>query len=279
MNAIFKDSEYQQISKLLFDIVQSVKGQKVSNYDMGLLNSTRVLWAHTITAYHIKHGSKLYEPYEVELAPYLHNFLSLGSIARSIIDTYLNIFETFIEPQTDDEKEYAHCIFELRGFRIRETNIIHIKPNLSRLPIWKEKLDSIEEIKNRILNTDFFKNLTPKQQNSTFKKGDRFYREGERSQIQRFIKAGLSVKLMSPLYALYSDYTHGGAVGSAQLGQSDDEAIEINMATSMALIMIVMARLILDLVNKFPSAKSTYDKSSLDIIGLMLNLINLGSVK
>ena len=71
------------------------------------------------------------------------------------------MFEVFFEPPTDDEREFQHALWLLSGFAIRErtgpTEIIDDK----RIA---QSQQEIEEMRDRIRNTNKFASLSDKQQ-------------------------------------------------------------------------------------------------------------------
>jgi len=164
----------------------------------------------------------------------------------------LTLFEVFFEPKTEDELSFRHAHWQLSGFKIRE-GLVPSDP-VPQDQVYRSQQE-IEEMRTRIKSTKVYASLTPKQQKQVLK-GNKL----PRSRADRAKAAGFSADFYNIVYAYESGYVHADGLSGAQIMQAGTKTEQLQyIDRSMCLVMIVLAKMILDYASKFPETKEVCD--------------------
>jgi len=179
-----------------------------------------------------------------------YDFPSVTVLARSVLETYLTMFEVFFEPTNDDELKFSHALWQLSGFAIRE------KFPISDPEYQKQAADfqrEIEAMRDRIKSTEKFKSLSSGEQRTVLK--------GKRKRDwTRARAAGFGEQTIRQIYSYQSAYVHADGLSGAQIvslptAQDQIEFIEMQMR----IVMIVLSKMIIQYAKKFPESRAICD--------------------
>ncbi len=120
---------YLEVMNLMVAVVQSLKGKEVDWRLSDLWQLAAKLFFHVVSIYWLRQGSRA-PVSSSQGEAVIYDFASVSVLARTILDTYFTMFEVFFEPANDDDLEYAHALWQLSGFIIRE-NYIPSDPSLT----------------------------------------------------------------------------------------------------------------------------------------------------
>jgi hypothetical protein len=254
-------SDYLQILDLVFDAAQSIKGKISIDYRMPDCQQLATkLYFHAATVYHLRQGTKAPVPIDIKDGSSFFDFASVAVLTRAIIDAYFTLFEVFFAPISDDEKEFRYQLWLLSGFVIREKYLPKDPSMQDRIE--RSKLD-IQNMRNRISSTQYFKTLSTKQQKYVLK-GKRIPRNWEKVAQS----AGFGENSIKQMFSYYSGYTHSDGLSGTQIITADTrESQSDHIEYSMRIIMMIMSKMILNYCSLFPESQkacelklSSYEK-------------------
>lgn len=205
------------------------------------------LFFHAATIYWLRQGTKAPLP-SLEEGAFFYDFPSVTVVTRAALETFLTLFEVFLEPTTEDEAEFNHALWQLSGFIVRE-DFVPSDPTLQDRVSNSQK--EIQQMRTRLRRTKKFNSLTPGQQKDVLR--------GKRKTDWRKVAraAGFGEQTIRRWYAYYSGYVHadglsGAQIVSAQTGQDQIEFIQTHMLT----VMVMLSKLIIGYAGKFPEARA-----------------------
>lgn len=240
--------EYLELLNLVFEVAQSLKGKIASDPYLPHCQQLAIkLFYHAATIYQLRQGTRIPVPYSTQGSSFF-DFPSVTVLARTVIETYLTMFEVFFQPATDDDFEFNHALWQLSGFIIRE------KYPISDLEYQEQMVDSkeeIEEIKERIKNTQKFETLKSGEQRSVLK--------GKRRRDWSYVarEAGFGEQFIRQVYGYQSGYVHADGLSGAQIESlpTREEQIEF-IEIQMRIVQVVLAKMVVQYAEKFPEAQS-----------------------
>ena len=189
----------------------------------------------------------------IEAQTDFYDHTSIAVLTRTVLETYLNQYEVFFEPTSDDEREFRFHLWRLRGFLLVE-NTVPVNPEMQ--PQYDAAKDQISQVKERIQNTEAFARLSRKDQKEVLKKGER-----KRNMETRLIAAGFSGKPLKKMYDYYCSHTHADGLSGLQvLNASGSKKDQISLTnTHMQVVIMVLAKTVLDYAHRFSEAKAVCD--------------------
>ncbi len=247
--------EFPSVLKLLYLTVNSLRGAALP--DPRWIDCERLsakVFLHAATVKHLLRGTRI-DVDESKPDGYATDLSSIIVITRAAIATYLNLFEVFFEPTTDDLFEYRHAVFQINGFKLRETYIPY-RPDALVEKRLKENDEALENMRERVRRTKAFSELKPGQQNSSLS-GVIYPR---RSLIDIAVSAGFLKSLIEQEFAYFSAFIHGDALSVAQVGIATSTERRQLTFPAQILLMMVMSKLILHYYNAFEQARVICDK-------------------
>jgi hypothetical protein len=246
-------SEYLSLLDLVYDVAQSIKGTKPTDYKMPDCQQLATkLFFHAATIYYLRQGTKAPVPKALVRGSSFLDFASTAILTRAILETYLTLYEVFFEPISDDEKEFRYQLWLLSGFVIREKYIP--SDPLMQVKVIQSKQD-IQNMRNRISVTKYFKSLSRKKQKDVLK-GKRMQRNWE--DVAK--AAGFGEISIKQMYGYFSGFSHSDGLSCTQIVTAttkQDQLIYID--TQMRIILMVMSKMILNYCEYFSESKKACD--------------------
>lgn len=231
-------SEYLQLLDLLYQVAQSLKGKTYPDSRIHDCNRLALkLFFHAATLLWLKQGTRA--PVPEPDGAYFYDIASSAVITRSALETYLTMYELFFEPISDDEREFRYAVWILSGFVIRN-DILTSDPTLIAM-------------RKRIRNTTTFASLSSKQQRLVLEKGKKLSKDFKK----RTKAAGFSPIIFRRMNQYLSSYVHSDGLSATQIIDADTpEKQQGYIKNYMNLVMMVMAKMILEYRKLFPSAEA-----------------------
>jgi hypothetical protein len=254
-------AQYPDLLDFAYQVINSLKGTQPD--DARWVDCQRLstkIWLHAVTINHLRGGSNV-TLRDFKDGAHIKDFASVMVITRSMLETYLTLFEVFFESKDVDLLEYRHAVYQIDGFAIRE-NQIKRKPNayfdISELPKIEHQIREIEDMRDRVKKTQHYQTLDKNQRDSSLK-GSLCPKRGIEVVAE---SAGFKSSFFQKAYVILCSYTHGDALSVAQIHDAKtDEERDAYMRLSMATAMMVLSRLILNYAEKFPQAKVIFDSN------------------
>lgn len=242
-------NEYLQLLDLTYQVVDSLKGK--THPDPRYYHCNRVatkLFFHSATIYWLRQGTK--GPVPPPEGAFFYDFASVAVITRTAVETYLTMYELFFEAITEDEREFRHALWLLSGFVIRESLVPGGAADRAKVADLQRE---IEELRDRIRNTATFAALTDGQKRRALQ-GKRIPRKFE----DRAKAAGFGPKYTRLISQQYlSGYVHSDGLSAAQVSEAETKEKQIEyIEGGMWLVMMAMAKMILEYKRLFPSAEA-----------------------
>lgn len=241
------DREYLSLLALLYQTADALKGKKAADSRLPDCEQLAAkLFVHCSTIYLLSKGTRVPVP-EVGYTDFVDHS-SITVIARAALEAYLTLFEVFVEPKTDDEREYRHACWLLSGFVLRENWKLSDHRLEERLA---ESRRQIKEMRERIKGTHAYKGLTSKQQRSVL------CGKQQRGEMKlRLRRAGFGERFWRKVYAYQSGHVHADGLSATQiLSASTTQDQDMLVEPSRLVAMVAMSKMILDYVSMFPEAR------------------------
>lgn len=243
--------DYLRLLDLTYEVAQSLKGKPATDPCMPDCQKLAIqLFYRAATIHQLRDGTKIPVPYSTGGSNF-YDFPSVTVLARSVLETYVTMFEVFFEPTNDDELKFSHALWQLSGFAIRE------KFPISDPEYQKQAADfqrEIEAMRDRIKSTEKFKSLSSGEQRTVLK-GKR-----KRDWTSTARAAGFGEQTIRQIYSYQSAYVHADGLSGAQIvslptAQDQIEFIEMQMR----IVMIVLSKVITQYAKMFPESRATCD--------------------
>ncbi len=244
---LFTIDEYLQVLDLSYNVAQSLKGKPSEDPHLPDCQQMALkLFMHCASCYWLSLGTKA--PVAKSAGGTIFfDFASIAVIARAALDTYLTLFDVFVDPASDDEFEFRHASWQLSGFIVRE-GLEPTDPSLKEAAI--EAGHDIEHLRDRIRSTETYKALTKKQKRNVLK--------GWRTRNWKGIalSAGFGPQFIKRIYSYYSGYVHADGLSGVQImGAKTAEEQKFHIVMHMFTLLLVMSKMILDYEGKFEEAE------------------------
>lgn len=213
------------------------------------------LYFHAATVHWLRHnGTRCPVPGPMATGSHFFDFASVQVIARSVLETYLTMFEVFFEPTGDDERSFRHAHWQLSGLVVREGLLFENTVSLDRV---FQSQQEIETLRERIRNTSRFASLTPKQQAQVLEG-----RKLNRSRADLAKAAGFSEDLLGMVYSYQSGYVHADGLSGMQIMASTTQEEQIRFIDSSMRVAIMpsLSKMILSYATTFPQARAVCER-------------------
>ncbi len=240
--------DYLELLDLTFRVANSLKGKPAPNHRIPDCNKlAQKLYFHAATVYWLNQGTNA--PVPIPEGTHIFDFASVAVITRSILETYLTMFELFFEPTTEDEQEFRHASWLLTGFLIREKYISDHPREKAALGNW---LYEVEELRLRIQKTSYFATLSARMQKRCLD-GDLL----NKSFGKQLEAAGFAPHFTLRAHRYLSGYVHSDGLVADQIKKAKSEEEQKSyIRSNMHLIMMVMSKMIISYKKMFPSAEA-----------------------
>lgn len=247
---------YTEMIDFTYQVINSLKGAQDDWRRMRCHDLATKLFFHAATIGELRNGTNL-NLSNYKNGAHIVDFPSLTVLARACLDTYLRMFEIYFEQMPEDEFDYRHAVYELQGFLIRERHIPQ-NPDPSLQKRVEETLLRIDDMRNRVKNTKFFQGLNDTQQKQSLKG----YIYPKRDWGKLAISAGFGQKFIGKVYAYQSAYVHADSLSVAQISEATtDELRNSYVETCVGIVMMILARMIMNYIHRYPKAKKAYDQN------------------
>lgn len=209
------DQEYLFLMELYFRVVDSIRGQTITEEDKWLFEAEVLgakLFNHVGTIHYLRNGTILSLPGHQPKTYIDHSSISI--IARAAFETYLTFYFLFCDFGIPiEERCFRHSIWKLRGFLDRQNFKAVRKENLPKL---EQEKKLATELITKIERSSAFKTLHAKKQNLA-KKGE--WRLGLHWADVASI-AGFNKEIFRDVYNHLCSYSHSGGLSALQIGQA-----------------------------------------------------------
>jgi hypothetical protein len=245
--------EYLDLLDLAYDVAQAIKGRKTADRRLPACQQLATkLYMHAASIYWLSQGTRAPVPRALSTGTDFCDFPSIAVLTRAILETYLNLYEVFFEPVSEDEREFRYQIWLLSGFAVREMH----RPSdpVSASQVAQSRAEN-QEIRRKLSHTGKFKRSSKKAQESLLK--------GKRPRRNWTVvakAAGFGEKTIRLMYAYYSGYAHADGLAGAQIVAANTRAQQIEFTElHMRTTMMVLSKMILDYRGAFRESKRACD--------------------
>ena len=217
----YSEELYTKLLEILNTIANIGMKEPINEYDRGFVQVLRKLFFNAISAHHLRDGSKV--PFNVPNYddPRVIDFTAVASLERSISEAYLNLYEVYIEPKDIDHQLYTHNVYCLSG-QLRKMTVK--KPRPQNVDGYKKAESKIEELRNIIKGTSYYKTLDRNQKKSTLEHGRLIYKDKRKynNLLARWKATPLYTNddNFNISYVFLSEFVHSGSLSAANLYHS-----------------------------------------------------------
>lgn len=265
-----KHEEYIKLLEGFINICEANKGLAVKNENWILDAEGLALkfCAHATSALYLFRGTKIPEIKIGNIS--FFDYASLNILCRAAFETFLIFHHLFIQPNSDEEKEFRYDSWVLSGLLERQGFPVKSPQGIKLI---ESERSIINSLKDRLHKNKVFINLTHKQQRTITEKGN--WRRKSWYEIAK--DSGLDETHAGSFYRYLCGYAHSGSLSSLQLRESQTRETQKQMAESgMTLIMISMAKMIESYCKLFSKSKKALLQNS-DVYNLVKVWIGVGS--
>ncbi len=251
-NFALAEKEYLSVLELAFEVAQALSGKVMDSRRADVESLALKLYAHGCTAHWLYQGTKVPVPASTGGSSFV-DFSSMAVIARAALETYVTLYEVFVQPTTDDEFEFNYCLWQLAG-RVFLEEIGAVDQSLQ--PEQTEVMNEIAALRDRLSGTKKFAGLTPGQQKEAL--------DGKRHRQWDMVakSAGFGFEfLRKRIFPYYSGFVHADGLIAGQLlsaQKREDQLFHAEM--HLVTILILLSKLVLDYENLFTEARAVIPK-------------------
>ena len=190
---------------------------------------------------------------------YALDFPSMGSLARSLLESYLLFNYIFVRHEDYENKKLYHQIWKLGGLLDRQT-FIATSEEMRNVQI--SEISNIESIKNYIINHEIYSNLTKNEKKEALKGK---WRTGKHwNDIAE--ETGIHSHFFKMLYAYLSSHVHTGYISILQISQAFNKETQEKLAIIYIHISLVIAsHFIISYSNLFSDVKLYLENNKDDL--------------
>ncbi|TVL99889.1 MAG: hypothetical protein CV087_16200 [Candidatus Brocadia sp. WS118] len=195
---------------------------------------------------------------------------SINVLGRAALESFLVFHYVFIEPRSDDEKDFRYYLWLHASYLDRQKFLTRSEDGKKQLNDEKKIIDALKE---KINNNSVFKQLDEKKKKKLVEKGQ--WRLQSWTDIG--MSAGLSEILAKQFYSFLCIYAHSGCQSAQQVGNAETAETQKDLCVAtMKLIMIVMANMIKVYCQMFVKPKDVRQKDE-DAKKLIDQWVNIGT--
>lgn len=207
---------------------------------------------------------------------------SINVLGRAALESFLVFHYVFIEPRSDDEKDFKYYSWLHASYIDRQKFPSRSEEGKKQLNNEKKTIDALKE---KINNNSVFKQLDKEKKEKLLRKMEKGawrlqWQNGQwvtKSWSNIGVSAGLSEILAKQFYGHLCAYAHSGCQSAQQVGNAEtaDTQKALCVAT-MKLIMIAMANMIKAYCQMFEKSKDVIQKDE-DAKTLIDRWIHIGT--
>ncbi len=249
---IFNKQNFQMLLHLNSEIAQYPKLSLGDDQKTGCNELATKLLYHAATMLSLGNGT----PSEFLKDPnrsMIYDFMSGSVLTRVVLETYLIMFEVFLESVSEDESKFRYNCWRLKGFMVHEG----ISPKEIVQQVRYELLRVMrEEVRRELQNTKAFAKLASKVQKRILR--------GEfpnKPMKQRLANARLGSPWFEMLYKYHSGAVHSDGLAADQIQVVATKAAQLDaLDVQQGITMMVIGRMIVEYAARFHDAKSVLSK-------------------
>jgi hypothetical protein len=248
---------------LMLDVLtrcaETLKGKKIGGNLAWQADAEPIatkLFFHLGSLYHLQDGTSFTgAPGALFGSANYVDFPSIAVLARAAFETFLTFHFIFVEPKTQEEKQFRHTVWRIGGLRDRQRYFSFTKAGKSRQ---EQERAQIEELEAIIRNGSIFKDLDEPRKKDAIKGKWRFGKKWE----DLAEMTGIHKNYFVSMYSYISSHAHTGYIGVLQLSQADDISIQRDLAGMYTYVgLMIMSHFVMCYCNIFPEAKALLDNN------------------
>jgi hypothetical protein len=242
-----KEKEYLKLLETLIKVVEANKGLPAGTDD-------RVLDAEGLAFKFFGHAcSAFYLHRSTTIPETMSSFFDVGSInvlGRAALETFLVFYYVFVNPSSDQERDFRYLSWLLAGLLERQEFPAH---SLSGKALLSSEKKLIAPLQEKLKNHPQLLSLPHKQQKKLIKKGE--WRIHSWKDIG--LSAGLDETHAKAFYYYLCGFAHAGNLSVLQIRQARTANSQKSLcAATISLIMIAIANMIKSYCKIFPISQS-----------------------
>jgi len=244
-----KADEYRILLEMIISVGEAAKGLPTGK-DNRLLDAEGLalkFLGHASSIFVLSHGT------QVSGTPIdFLDFPSVNVLGRAALEAFLVFHHVFIEPTSEDEKDFRYWAWLLSGLLDRQRYPV-ISPQGRE--ILDQEMKLISELRQRLRNNSAFQQLKGKQQRKVLNRG----KWRLRSWAEMGLAAGLSERLAKAFYDYLCGYAHASSLSVSQIRQSGDAQTQTDLlSTTFSLLMVAMAFMVRSYPKLFPQLNGSF---------------------
>lgn len=244
--------EYTELLKALQVVGQAVKGTEVDE---------RISTAEKLFLKFYRHADSAFYLYSRYREPKRSSITDVGSInviARAAFESFLLFHYIFVDPQSQNEKEFRYWAWLLNGELKRQQCLQLHGTSRSKLEPQKRVIDGLRQ---KLRGNDHFQGMSEKQQKRILEDSRYKFYPSNTCMARRAELEAYWVEMFSkPL----NDYIHSGSMSASQ-AQEDQEVLQ---TFAFPLLMVAMAFMVKSYVRLFPKVDNHLNSKSNQIVDM-----------
>lgn len=251
--------DYIKLLETLIKVVEANKGTALGE-DYRLLDAEglcKKFIGHAASALYLFRSTTLPSVKVTERGISFFDSGSINVLGRAALESFLVFHYVFVEPRSDDEKDFRYYLWLLASYIDREKFPSRSGEGKKQLNDEKKIIDALKE---KINNNSIFKQLDKEKKVKLLRKIEK----GEwrlQSWSNIGLSAGLSEILAKQYYGHLCAYAHSGCQSAQQVGNAETaETQKVLCFATMKLIMIAMANMIKAYCQMFEKSKDVIQK-------------------
>jgi len=248
-----KEKEYLRLLETLIKVIEANKGVAAGA-------DNRVLDAEGLALKFFSHAcSAIYLYRRTTIPEIMTSFFDVGSInvlGRAALETFLVFHYVFVEPSSDQERDFRYLSWLLAGLIERQQFPVQSLEGKKQLLDEKKLITSLQE---KLINHAQSLRLSRRQQKKIMEKGE--WRIHSWKDIG--LSAGLDETHAKDFYYYLCGFAHTGNLSVLQIRQARTGKSQKELcAATITVIMIALANMIKSYCKIFPNSQSVFTKET-----------------
>jgi hypothetical protein len=240
-----KEKEYIKLLEILIKIIEANKGIHAGSDD-------RVLDAEGLALKFFGHACSAIYLYRSTTIPEVKaSFFDVGSInvlGRAALETFLVFHYVFVDPTSEQEKDFRYLSWLLAGLLERQEYAIQSSKGKELLSAEAKLIAPLQE---KLADNPYFLKLSHNQRKNLMQKGE--WRLDSWKDIG--LSAGLDETHAKEFYYYLCGYAHAGNISVLQLRQARTPESQRDLcAATISVIMIAIANMVKSYCKVFPKS-------------------------
>lgn len=250
---------------MLFLVIEASKGTIVGTDD-------RILDAEGLALKFFGHASAVFYLHQGTALPLLDaNFVdpsSINVLGRAALETFLVFHHVFVDPATDDERDFRYMSWLLAGLLERQTFPVHSPKGKEML---SKEAQLIAPVKVKLEKNQCLNALTPGQRKDLLEKG----KWKLSSWKEMALSSGLSRTHAETFYSYLCGYAHAGNLSVRQIRNAQTlQSQQALCAATIGELLISTANMIRAYCKVFPKSKSSLeqDQDGTELVNMWIEI-------